>query len=501
MGNRLGNLLSSVDTIRSEFVEKFDSVLGKDTKQSNDNLSVFYKEDVLSQLKENNTPMKLDNDMFYIYNGTYWESVEDSKMKRFIITYIRKRGELKHTSSTIVEGTFKNLKLQLGGYDYLKSESVQFINVLNGTLAIDKKEVSLLSHNKEHQLDYVLDFNYNPASACKIWQKFLNDVIPNRETQKTLQQVIGNLLIRGLKIEVLPFLYGTGGNGKSVVLEVLTGLFGRENVATYSLTKITTDEKVRARIADGKIMNLSSENNMGNVNVDVAKNYSSGEPLDARLNYGNPFEVYNYAKFLGNVNKLNVMDGERTEAIARRQIIIPFTKTISAEKKDINIHHKILTEKSGVLNWVIEGIKEVVKNEDIFKSREVKAILSEYQEDTNPVALLIKEHGYNVLSVDTPKKHFIKLSDLFNEYKEFTAEIRVGTLSRQNFKSDLLALKGVKEFKHNNVSCFNLSSVFEELSNSNEIKVEFEEPNGTTTIKNHIINKDDNLVVDGEVLF
>jgi putative DNA primase/helicase len=462
MENRLGNLLVNVNTIQHEFADKLDSVLGKDTKQSNDNLSVFYKEDILSQLKENNTPMKLDNDMFYIYNGSYWESIEDSKMKRFIITYIRKRGELKHTSSTIVEGAFKNLKLQLGGYDYIKSESVQFINVLNGTLAINKKNVSLLKHDKEHHLDYVLDFNYDPKETCPIWQNFLNDVIPNRETQKTLQEVIGNLLIRGLKIEVLPFLYGTGGNGKSVVLEVLTGLFGRENVATYSLTKITTDEKVRARIADGKIMNLSSENNMGNVNVDVAKNYSSGEPLDARLNYGNPFEVYNYAKFLGNVNKLNVMDGERTEAIARRQIIIPFTKTISAEKKDINIHHKILSEKSGVLNWIIQGIREVVKNEDIYKSREVKSILAEYQESTNPVALLIKEHGYSVLNENTPKKNFTKLSDLFNVYKEFTTEIRVGTLSRQNFKSDLLALKGVNEFKHNNVSCFNLSNTYED---------------------------------------
>lgn len=427
--------------------------------------------------------MKLDNDMFYIYNGAYWESLEDSRMKRFINTYIKVRGELKHTSSRIVEGVFKNLKIELGGYDYTKSEVVQFINVLNGTLSISKDDVSLIKHNKEHHLDYMLEFNYNPKSTCNVWQNFLNDVIPNKETQKTLQQVIGNLLIRGLKIEVLPFLYGTGGNGKSVILEVLTGIFGRDNVSTYSLTKITTDEKVRAKIADGKIMNLSSENNMGNVNVDVAKNYSSGEPLDARLNYGNPFEVYNYAKFLGNVNKLNVMDGERTEAIARRQIIIPFVKTILAEKIDVNIHHKILSEKAGVFNWIVEGIKEVVANENIYKSREVRAVLNEYQEDTNPVALLIKEHGYNILNENTPKKNFTKLSDLFNDYKEFTAEIRVGTLSRQNFKSDLLALKGVKEFKHNNVACFNLSNTFEEQKNHKEV-IQKLEKSGNLTIEN-----------------
>jgi len=468
MKNNLDFLLGSTKSI-DDFAKKFDKILGKDTKQSNDNLSVFYKEDILSQLENNNTPIKLDNDMFYIYNGRFWQSIDNSKMKRFIITYIKKRGELKHTSSTIVEGTFKNLKLELGGYDYIRSETEQFINVLNGTLVINKENVSLLKHDKNHHLDYVLDFNYDEMATCQIWQNFLNDVLPNRATQKTLQEVIGNLLIRGLKIEVLPFLYGTGGNGKSVVLEVLSGLFGRENVTAYSLTKITTDEKVRAKIADGKIMNLSSENNMGNVNVDVAKNYSSGEPLDARLNYGNPFNVYNYAKFLGNVNKLNVMDGERTEAIARRQIIIPFTKTISSDKKDINIHHKILSEKAGVLNWIIHGVMEVIRNKDIYKSSEVKALLAEYQESTNPVALLLKEHGYSVLNENTPKKHFATLSRLFDEYKDFTAEIRVGTLSRQNFKSDLIALKGVKEFKHNNVSCFNLSNTYEEPKKAEQI--------------------------------
>jgi len=466
----LNTIVNNIESVRHNFEDKFARLLGKKAQLNNDNLSVFYREDILIQLREANTPMKLDNDMFYIYNGSHWESIENSRMKRFIVQYVEARGEITHSAHTIVDGIYKNLKSKLGGYNYLKSESVQLINVNNGTLSVSKQNVSLLEHDKEHHLDYVLDFSYSPKATCEVWQNFLDDVIPNKDTQKTLQQVIGNLLIRGLKIEVLPFLYGTGGNGKSVVLEVLTGLFGRKNVATYSLTKITTDEKVRARIADGKIMNLSSENNMGNVNVDVAKNYSSGEPLDARLNYGNPFEIYNYAKFLGNVNKLNVMDGERTEAIARRQIIIPFTRTISAKKKDINIHHKILAEKAGVLNWIIKGIEAVVKNEDIYKSREVKAILSEYQEDTNPVALLIKEYGYHTIDKNSPKKHFTKLSELFTEYKEFTAEIRVGTLSRQNFKSDLLALDGVMEAKRDNVVCFNVSKDFSNKSSKEIIE-------------------------------
>jgi len=462
MLKKLTRVINNTPTIQSRFQEKFEAILGEGTKMKNDMLSVFYKEDILSNLDRNDTPIKLHNDLIYIWNGVYWESVESPKMKRFIVTYIRKRGLIKHTSSIVVDGVFKDIRTELDGYDYKKDMNKQFINMLNGTLLIGGSEVKLIPHAKENHLDYVLDFEYNQEAVNKKWQSFLNDVIPNSETQRTLQQVIGNLLIRGLKIEVLPFLYGTGGNGKSVVLEVLTGLFGRNNVTTYSLTKISTDEKVRARIADGKIMNLSSENNMGNVNVDVAKNYSSNEPLDARLNYGNPFEIYDYAKFLGNVNKLNVMDGERTEAIARRQIIIPFSKTISAEKRDINIHKKILKDKAGLLNWIVEGIRSVIDNESIYISREVKALLKDYHEETNPVALLIKEHDYNLLSEKTSKKHFATLRNLYTEYKDFVTEIGVGKLSRTNFKNDLLSIKGVREYKYNNKICFNLSKLVSE---------------------------------------
>lgn len=511
MSSFLDEVLKKTDSISSSFQEEFNKVLGDGIQQKNEPLAVFYREDILRAFENLNTPIKIDKDMFYVWNSKYWSSIEDSRIKRFIGAYIKKRGLLFHTSSAIIEGVFKNLKIELGGFIYKRNNSSQFINLSNGILVIDKSGLTFEMHNENYHLDYILDFNYDDKSSNERWLKFLDEVIPNKDTQKSLQQVIGNLLIRGLKIEVLPFLYGTGGNGKSVVLEVLTGLFGRNNITTYSLTKITTDEKIRARLADGKIMNLSSENNMGNVNADVAKNYSSCEPLDARLNYGNPFEVYDYAKFLGNVNKLNVMDGERTQAIARRQIIVPFTKTISLDKMDINLHNKILENKSGVLNWIIEGIKEVVKNEKIYQSKEVKNLLKKYQEETNPIAQMVKEYSYNILSEGTTSRvNYVTLTDIYKEYTDFTSEIGVGKLSRQNFKSDLLAIKGIKEYKYNNKICFNLSTEY-----SSTIKVEFEDKNGviekTEELKksfkqpmikgNPIIKNNGMIEVDGEELF
>lgn len=454
-----------------DFNGMYKEVTGQDPNHKSETLSVFYEEILMSDLKKHNTAIKSQNGLYYIWTGKYWKSLEKDSLKRFIKQYIKKRGLVLHRGSSVVDGVFKNIAISTGGIVYKSSENTQLLNLDNGVLFISPKEIKFKNHNKKYNLNYCLDFNYDPNSQNELWQKFLDDVLPNRQTQRTFQQVIANLLIKGLKIEVLPFLYGTGGNGKSVVLEVLTGLFGRENVTTYSLTKITTDEKIRARIADGKIMNLSSENNMGNVNVEVAKSYSSNEPLDARLNYGNPFEIYDYAKFLGNVNKLSVMDGERTEAIARRQIIIPFMRDLNKDKTikvDIDLHNKILENKSGVLNWILLGITEVLKNRSIYRSEEVIKILERYRKDTNPVHQMIEENGYTIdTDMKSPKVMYMTLKELYQDYLDFANEIGVGKLNRNNFKTDLLAYAGIKEFSTQNKICFNLLKPIFETNDNN----------------------------------
>jgi len=461
------------------FQSMYEKITGEKPNNKDVSLSVFYENILMDDLKKYDTDIKSQNGLYYIWTGKYWKSLEKDTLKRFIKQYIKKRGMILHTNSNVVDGVFKNISISKGGIVYKVNENTQLLNLNNGVLFISPKEIEFKTHNKKYNLNYCLDFNYDPNSENTLWQNFLDDVLPNRQTQRTFQQVIANLLIKGLKIEVLPFLYGTGGNGKSVVLEVLTGLFGRENVTTYSLTKITTDEKIRARIADGKIMNLSSENNMGNVNAETVKTYSSGEPMDARLNYGNPFEIYDYAKFLGNINKLSVMDSERTMAIIRRIIIIPFMRNLNEDstiKVDIDLHNKILHNKSGVLNWILIGITEVLKNRGIYKSDEVQKMLNRYTKDTNPVAMMIEENGY-IIDTDnkSPKIMYLSLKELYHDYIDYAHEIGVGKLNRNNFKTDLLAYAGVKEFSSQNKICFNLIKPISDTSNTPPVSEEVEE--------------------------
>ncbi len=476
--NILNTILHDLERIQN-FNSVWQDKMGGEFKKSAEHLSVFYEEDILMILKSKGTYIKNDNGLYYIWTGRYWKSMKEKKLKRFIKTYITKRGLVPHRSSSVIDGTFKNIARSFEGVDYDIDHNVQLLNLNNGVLAISQDGIALGEHSRKHNLNYILDFDYDENAVNEIWHNFLDDVLPDIDTQKTLQQVLGNLLIRGIKIEVLPFLFGTGGNGKSVILEVLQGLFGSENLTGYSLTKISTDETIRASIADGKMMNLATENNMGNVDIDVVKAYSSGEPLQARLLYGDHFMVYNYAKFLGNLNKLSVMNGERTKAIYRRLLIIPFEQTITVEKADINLHTKILQNKSGILNWILEGQKQVMENVEtvgkapIYKSKIVQSLLSKYQVESDPVQQMLIEHDYNILTDNTTAKiNWTPLQELYSEYAQFITDIGGGKLNRTNFKAELVTIEGIQFDKSRNKDVVNVSKLFSNESDKKEVVVE-----------------------------
>ena len=74
------------------------------------------------------------------------------------------------------------------------------------------------------------------------------------------------------------------------------------------------------------MVNYASELNRG-LEADTFKQLISGEPIEARLPYGQPFTLTDYAKFIFNCNELPT-EVEHTHAFFRRFLIVPFPVTI-----------------------------------------------------------------------------------------------------------------------------------------------------------------------------
>lgn len=224
------------------------------------------------------------------------------------------------------------------------------------------------------------------------------------------------MFVKDLKLELVFLLYGEGRNGKSVFQEVLTGVIGHDNVSSYSLEDLTKDTGYcRIKIAN-KIVNYGTDISMQSLKNDTFKVLASGEPIPAREIYRSNFEMRDYAKLIFNINKIDNANVEHTTGYFRRFLFVPFGVTISDEKIDRDLHKKILSNKAGVLNWIIEGANEVVRNRDIFVSKECEDFRQQFIKECDNVSMFEEHYIKPHLSSDF---YSMTVSDAHHDYKSF----------------------------------------------------------------------------------
>lgn len=416
-----------------------------------------YKVAIIDQLMEvakaNSWHLIRDSGLSYIYTGCFWISLNKDELKNLLKDVaIKQSYPVINSRDNLFINMLYEQSLQDGFFVERPLEKRSMINLNNCTLVLNSDGVHTKPFDYKDFLTHQLPFDYDKNAVNNIFLDYLNDVLPDEGTQRTLQEVCGYLFIKGLKLEKIFFLYGTGANGKSVLFEVLNGLIGDENISHYSLESLTDDTGYyRAKIKD-KIVNYGTDIKLNRIDPGIFKTLGSGEPVEARLPYCEPFVMKDYAKLIFNVNRLDNANIEHTHGFYRRILIIPFNKTIPDEYQDKNLHKKILDDKAGVLNWIIKGAKQVIKNEDIFISDECKAFKTKFIKETDSAALFLDAERY------VPDNgSLITLKMLYDEYKSFCDEDGYRKLGKNNFSKRLEAIGYIKSCDIQKQVCFQLS--------------------------------------------
>ena len=197
--------------------------------------------------------------------------------------------------------------------------------------------------------------------------------------------------------------------------------------SNYSLNSLTNDSGYfRAKIGN-KLVNYASEIN-GKLETDVFKQMASGEPIEARLPYGEPFILNEYAKLIFNCNELP-KDVEHTTAYFRRFLIIGFDVTIPENKQDKQLPQKIVNnELSGVFNWILKGLDRLLEQKNFSKCEAIDNARSDYEKQSDSVQLFITEMEYK-----TSPTEYILISELYLRYKNFCNEDGYRAVGKQNF--------------------------------------------------------------------
>jgi putative DNA primase/helicase len=353
----------------------------------------------------------------YLYNGCYWNEIDKERLQFFLGNVALQMGveKFKGKIHTFKDELFKQFLADA----YLptpksKNNSI-LINLQNGTFEITPKSRKLRGFEQKDFITHQLPFEFDPEATAPLFQKYLDQVLPDPDKQKVFAEYCGYIFIKPsvLKLEKMLILYGTGANGKSVFFEILNALLGSENISNYSLQSLT-DEKGyhRAKIAH-KLVNYASEIS-SKMDINVFKALSSGEKIEARLPYGDPFEIVGYAKLIFNCNELP-KDVEHTNAYFRRFLIIGFDVTIPESQQDKQLPQKIIkNELSGVFNWILKGLDRVLEQKNFSKCEAIDNARSDYEKQSDSVQLFINELGFK-----TSTTEFVLISVIYLQYKSF----------------------------------------------------------------------------------
>jgi len=184
----------------------------------------------------------------------------------------------------------------------------------------------------------------------------------DQELVAYLQRLMGYMLTGDTSEQRLFFLYGTGANGKSTLLNVCKALLGP------GLCRQTPAETIMARqnrsgatpelaCLHGIRAAMTTEVDEGSmVSESLVKQMTGGDPIPARHLYGKPFEFLPWFKLFVAGNHLAHIRGS-DEGIWRRVDLIPFEVTIPADQRDPYLAESLRSELSGILNWALAGCR------------------------------------------------------------------------------------------------------------------------------------------------
>ncbi|MEW6628521.1 MAG: phage/plasmid primase, P4 family [Pseudomonadota bacterium] len=280
------------------------------------------------------------------------------------------------------------------------------------------------------------------------WLQFLHEATAGDEALiRFLQQMAGYCLTGQTNEHALFFIYGPGGNGKSVFLNTLNHILGdyatTAGMDTFTASKSDRHPTDLAMLKGARLVS-ASETEEGRAWAEARiKQLTGGDKISARFMRQDFFEfvpafklviVGNHAPVLANVD----------DAARRRFNIVPFTQ--KPVNPDRLLEQKLKEEAPRILAWAIAGCKDWQRN-GLVRPEIVTAATQDYFDDQDLFGQWIAdccERGTSKFEMPTP---------LYNNWADYarTAGDDPGSMRAMSSK---LKRAGFLQRKNNGVRAY-----------------------------------------------
>jgi putative DNA primase/helicase len=189
-----------------------------------------------------------------------------------------------------------------------------------------------------------------------------------------------------------------------------------------------------ARLRGARFVTTTETEQGKRLSESLIKQITGNDPMTARFLFGEFFTYIPTFKIFMATNHKPVIQGT-DNGIWRRIKLIHFTTTIADDKQDKHLEQKLLEEKSGILNWLIEGMLRWQREGGLKTPKVVTSANEEYREDMDVVGNFIKDRCEQKTGVT------IRARELVRVYQEWCAENNEHATSERLFGEHLKELK------------------------------------------------------------
>lgn len=241
-----------------------------------------------------------------------------------------------------------------------------------------------------------IPWNYRPDAFSELADKTLNKMAcQDPEIRQLLAECIGYCFYRRNELSVSMFLTGEKANGKSTFLQMLQDVLGVQNTSNLGLDEL--EERFAPATMFGKLANIGddiSDEFLRGKAIAHFKKIVSGNMLKAENKGADLFFYKPFVKLIFSANQIPRMK-DRTGAVLRRMVIVPFNATFSKNDPGYDPWIAVKLKDQAVMEYLckigIDGLKQILINHSFTQSNKVDEQLKEYTEYNNPVLLFLAE--------------------------------------------------------------------------------------------------------------
>ena len=232
----------------------------------------------------------------------------------------------------------------------------------------------------------------SPGGACPRWCRFLSEITNGDAALVSyLQRMFGYTLSGIVREHVFSFLWGPGGNGKSVLLGTIAAMLGDyATTAMADVFQVGRNDQHPAHLASlrGARMVIVSEVEEGRPWAEARiKSLTGGDTISARVMRGNPFEFSPVFKLWIAGNHQPLLRNP-DPAMRRRLHLVPLT--FVPAKPDPTLAESLRAELPGILEWALAGCS-AWQRDGLNAPPVVTEATAEYFSDQDGIAAWIAE--------------------------------------------------------------------------------------------------------------